>query len=230
MKQFSGFQEGKLPLTPVPGQFFTELLPEIDHLGELKVTIYAFWRLDRLEGSFHYLRRVDFLEDLQFMQGLDADHQRAQDLLDEALLNCVQRGTLLEVQIEYDQELEVFYFLNSPRGLAAVQAINRGDWHPSADAHAPLDLSLDHSNIFQIYEQHIGPLTPMIAEALQEAEDAYPYSWIEEAMRLAVTNNVRRWTYVEAILRRWQEEGRHDRKDRRDTEKDRRRYAEWENF
>jgi len=229
MKLFSGFQESKLQLTPVPGQFFTELLPEIDHLGELKVTIYVFWRLDRMEGDFRYLRRLDFLEDLQFMQGLDADHQRAQDLLDEALSKCVQRGTLLVAKLEYDQKLEDFYFLNSPRGQAAVQAINRGDWRPSADPHAPLDLRLDHPNIYQMYEQHIGPLTPMIAEALREAEDTYPYSWIEEAIRLAVTNNVRRWTYVEAILRRWQEEGRHDRKDGRDTEKDRRRYAEWEN-
>jgi DnaD/phage-associated family protein len=92
-----------------------------------------------------------------------------------------------------------------------------------------LDLSLDQPNIFQLYEQHIGPLTPMIADTLREAERIYPADWIEEAIRLAVENNVRRWRYVDAILRRGQEEGRDDRKDGRDTEKDRRRYAEWEN-
>ncbi len=51
----------------------------------------------------------------------------------------------------------------------------------------------------------------------------------EDAFRIAVENNKRNWRYIKAILRRWQEKGRHERQqDRRDTEKDRRRYAEWE--
>lgn len=229
MKPFKGFAEGKLRLTPVPGPFFTELLPEIDHLGELKVSIYAFWRLDRIEGAFRYLRRTDFMEDEVFMQGLHADPNQAGQALNEALQRCVQRGTLLEAIITFDEEPESYYFLNSPKGRAAVQAITQGNWRPSGDPNAPLDLSLDQPNIFQLYEQHIGPLTPMIADTLREAESTYPADWIEEAIRLAVENNVRRWRYVDAILRRWQEEGRDDRKDGRDTEKDRRRYAEWEN-
>jgi DNA replication protein DnaD len=68
----------------------------------------------------------------------------------------------------------------------------------------------------------------MIADKLGEAEDNYPAQWIEEAVQIAVENNVRRWSYVEAILKRWQEGGRDERTDRRDTEKDRRRYVEGE--
>jgi DnaD/phage-associated family protein len=84
-------------------------------------------------------------------------------------------------------------------------------------------------NIFRLYENNIGPLTPMIAEILQDAENTYPPAWIEEAIRIAVENNKRNWRYVEAILRRWQEGGRDEREDRRDTEKSLRRYKEWEN-
>lgn len=229
MKPFNGFSEGKLRLTPVPEPFFTELLPKIEHLGELKVTLYIFWRLDRMEGAFRYLRQSNFLEDDRFMQALHADTDQAEVALVEALRRCVQRGTLLEATVTLDEEAESLYFLNSPKGRAAVQAIAQGDWRPSGDPGTPLDLSLDQPNIFQLYEGHIGPLTPMIAETLREAEATYPADWIEEAIRLAVENNVRRWRYVEAILRRWQEEGRDARKDGRDTEKDRRRYAEWEN-
>ena len=230
MKPFKGFAEGKQRLTPVPGPFFTELLPHIDHLGELKATLYIFWRLDRMEGAFRYLRQTDFTEDDSFMRGLHADPNQAGAALAEALKRCVQRGTLLEATITLDEEPERLYFLNSPKGRAALQAIARGDWRPSGDPSAPLDLSLDQPNIFQLYEGHIGLLTPMIADTLREAEETYSADWIEEAVRLAVENNVRRWSYVEAILRRWQEEGRHDQKDGRDTEKDRRRYAEgWEN-
>jgi DnaD/phage-associated family protein len=91
-----------------------------------------------------------------------------------------------------------------------------------------LELIPQAPNIYHLYEENIGPLTPMIADTLQEAEQSYPYVWIEEAVRIAVENNVRRWTYVEAILKRWQEGGRDERTDRRDTEKDRRRYVEGE--
>lgn len=228
MKPFRGFTEGKVHLTPIPGQFFRDLLPEIDHLGELKVTVYVFWRLDRMESAFRYLRRADFIEDAGFIGGMGNNLQEAEAALDDALERCVERGTLLKATLALEEGEEVLYFLNSPKGRAAEQAVSRGEWRPSGDPRAPLDLSLERPNIFQLYEEHIGPLTPMIAETLREAEDGYPAPWIEDAIRRSVENNVRRWSYVEAILRRWQEEGRHDRKDRRDTEKDRRRYAEWE--
>lgn len=224
---FKGFPAGKTRLVPVPGPFFSQLLPEIDHLGELKVSLYVFWRFDRMESSFRYLERAQFLEDTAFMAGLGADSAEAERALDEALARCVQRGSLLEASVELAGVVEKFYFLNSPKGRAAVEAIGRGDWRPSGDPQVPLSFSLDHPNIFRLYEENIGPLTPMIAEALSEAEDTYPDAWVEEAFRIAVENNKRSWRYIEAILRRWQEEGRDARKDRRDTEKDRRRYSEW---
>ena len=77
---FHGFPEGKVRLTPIPAPFFSELLPEIDHLGELKVTLYAFWRLDRMEGAFRYLRQADFAGDERFMQGLGATPAEAEAL------------------------------------------------------------------------------------------------------------------------------------------------------
>jgi DnaD/phage-associated family protein len=79
-----------------------------------------------------------------------------------------------------------------------------------------------------MYEENIGPLTPLAADALKEAEKEYPTGWIEDAMRKAVKNNARNWRYVETILKRWQREGRYERKDRQDAEKDRRRHVEGE--
>ena len=228
MAGFKGFPEGKVQFTGIPAPFFRELLSEIDHLGELKVTLYAFWRLDHMEGAFRYLRRANFKEDTHFMEGMASAPEKAEPALDEALERGVQRGTFLRTTLAVEEGEETFYFLNTPKGRAAVQAIARGEWRHTGDAQSPLDLSLEKPNIFRLYEEHIGPLTPMIAEQLREAEETYPAQWIEDAIRLAVENNVRRWKYVEAILSRWQEGGRDDRKDRRDTEKDRRRYVEGE--
>jgi DnaD/phage-associated family protein len=225
MASFKGFPSGKVRLTPLPGPFFTKLLPAIDHLGELKVTLYSFWLLDHREARFRYLQRVDFQADKDLMRSLDTDAQAADAALDEALKRARRRGTLLSIQVEAGPQPTELFFLNSPRGRAAIEAIQQGAWSPGEDPQQPILIREDAPNIFRLYEDHIGPLTPMIAEALQDAENAYPAAWIEEAVRIAIENNVRRWRYIEAILRTWHEEGRDERRTREDTEKDRHRYV-----
>jgi DnaD/phage-associated family protein len=228
MAQFRGFPQGKTRLTPVPSVFFSELLPEIDDLQELRVSLYVFWRLDHMEGAFRYLRRSDFVQDTRFMAALGTPLEEAQVALDEALERAVRRGTLLKAALLLENGEESFYFLNSPKGRAALQAIERGAWRPSENALLPVEFITEAPNIFRLYEEHIGPLTPMIAEALRDAENTYPARWIEEAIRIAVESNKRSWRYASAILNRWQQEGRDERQDRQDSEKDRRRYIEGE--
>jgi DNA replication protein len=227
MRSFNGFSDGKIRFTPLPGQFFSELLPEIDHLGELKLTLYAFWRLDRTEGAFRWLQRSDFTEDTLFMKGMAKQASDPEAALDEALERAVGRGSLLKIVLSSEAGESVYFFLNSPKGRAAVEAVRKGQWNPAEDPRTPVELSLERPNIFRLYEEHVGPLTPLLAESLREAETTYPSIWFEDAFRIAVENNKRSWKYIEAILRRWQESGR-DEQNRRDSEKDRRRYAEWE--
>ncbi len=227
---FKGFPQGKVRLTPIPALFFHELLPYIDHLGELKVSLYAFWRMSYQEGNFRYLQLGDFTGDERFMQGLGGTPEAAQAALHDSLERAVQRGTLLRASIEVEEGEQSLYFVNSPRGREALQAIARGEWRPSGQAQQPVEILDEAPNIFRLYEENIGPLTPMIADALREAEQEFPIQWLEDAMRIAVENNARNWRYVEAILERWQEKGRDEQKDRRDTEKARRKYAEWENL
>ncbi len=221
MPAFSGFPNGKVRMTPIPAQFFSELLPAIDHLGELKVTLYAIWYLDRLEAPVRYMTLASFEEDDLLVRALGADG------LADGIERAVQRGTLLRVQVKTGGDQEPVFFLNTPRGRAAVQAIQKGEWQPQFHEQPPLALEVERPNIFRLYEENIGPLTPMIAEMLRDAEQTYHQDWIEDALRIAVKNNVRNWRYVEAILHSWQEEGR-DGTHRRDSEKDRRRYVEGE--
>lgn len=55
-------------------------------------------------------------------------------------------------------------------------------------------------NLFKVYEQEIGAITPLIADALKDAEKEYPPGWVEEAIQIAVERNVRNWKYVRAVL------------------------------
>lgn len=218
---FAGFPPGKVRLSPIPVTFFTDLLPQIDHLGEMKVTLYTLWFLDQLEGNYRCLSHTDYDSDELLLQGLGGDPHALEDALNRA----VHRGTLLCVDLP--ENGGKFYFLNSARGRAALEAFQSGTWSPLNEEHQPIALDLEKPNIYRLYEENIGPLTPLIADTLRDAEKEYPPEWVDEAIRIAVQSNVRRWKYIEAILRRWKEEGRHD-QDRRDSQKDRSRYFDGE--
>lgn len=227
MPTFAGFPSGRVRTTPIPSPFFTDLLVQIDHLGELKVTLYAIWFLDQQEGNIRFLTYANFANDRKLLLALGPYEDEARLALDDALRRAVERGTLLIAPLKDQGKDATLYFLNSARGRAALKALQNGDWSPDLGARMPVLLELERPNIYRLYEENIGPLTPLIADALREAEVTYPPEWIEEAIHKAVLSNARRWRYVEAILRRWKEKGRDD-TDRRDSEKDRRRYIEGE--
>jgi len=227
--KFEGLPAGKVNFDRIPSVFFSDLLPQIDHLGELKVTLYVLWRLDRMADDFRFLTESDFLNDSRFIAGVAESDETRVAVLQEALALCVQRGTLLKADVYQSGEFTSLYFFNSPKGRAAVDAIQKGDWRPGDDgARVPIELVPERPDIYSLYEENIGLVTPLLAETLADAEAEYPAKWIKEAFRIAVENNVRNWRYVQAILRRWHERGYDAREDRRDTEKTRQKYADWE--
>ena len=71
-----------------------------------------------------------------------------------------------------------------------------------------IQVQIERPNIFVLYEQNIGLLSPLLADELKDAADQYPGEWIEAAFREAVQHNKRKWSYIRAILRRWETEGR----------------------
>jgi DNA replication protein len=222
MKGFAGFPEGPVRMTPVPETFFAELLTPIDHLGELKVTLYALWRLSQQDGPIRFLPLSELTADGELLSALGASGKPGEQALRDALERAVARGTLVAVRAE--ESGEVCYFLNSPRGKAAAEGLAAGRWKPEGVPHAAR--RVERPNIFSMYEQNIGMLTPMIAEILRDAEKEYPAGWIEEAMRIAVEHNARSWKYIAAVLERWKKEGRGEKKT--SAEEERRRYIEGE--
>ena len=215
---FSGFPPGKVRSTSIPELVFTELIPLIDDLAELKLTLHVLWRLGRQRGKVRYLRRADLAADQVLLAGLGDAPAEA---LGQALERAVERGTLLRVETTTGETAEPLYFANTPIGRAAVEAIARGEWPDELE-------SAVRPNVFTLYEQNIGLLTPLIADELREAEQIYPVAWIEDAFREAVSLNKRSWRYIRAILERWRTEGRGDETGRRPAEADRRRYIEGE--
>ena len=210
MPNFNGFTSSET-FSQIPDSLF-HLLKEMDDIAELKVTLYAIWRIEHIEGHFRALCETDF-EAESLGMGLNE--------IQIGLEKAVKRGTLLKSTYEAD----VFYFLNSPRGRLAAESFAKGHWRESAKImSAPI--ASRKSNIFKLYEENIGALTPLLSDMLREAEKNYPSVWFEEAFEIAVSRNVRNWKYVEAILTRWKEKGKDERKDKQDLVKDAKRYTD----
>ena len=207
MGTFSGFPSGRLNFTAIPDLFFSQALPSIDSLAELKVTLHVLWRVQLKKGSTQYATLQELLGDGTLLRGLQGLAQSPEDALRFGLAQALARGTLL-LLVGAEQE-EHFYFVNSAQGRQTVERARLGEIElaKGGDKPAPT-LPAERPNIFVLYEQNIGLLQPIIAEELQEAEGAYPQEWIEEAFRIAVESNVRSWRYVRRILERWATEGR----------------------
>lgn len=210
MKLFSGFPAGKLQVTPLPNLFFSELCPAIDDLAELKVTLHLFWLLAHKKDRQPHVRASELRADHTLLRSLATADAKTDDALGRALGSAAARGTLLRLRVRDDD----LYFLNTESGRRAFEKLARESELPletPAREQVPVG---ERPNIFALYEQNIGLLTPLIVEELKDAEQEYPVEWIAEAFKIAVENNKRNWRYVRKILERWKTEGRGAKKDK----------------
>jgi DnaD/phage-associated family protein len=90
-------------------------------------------------------------------------------------------------------------------------------------------------NVAKYYEDNFGPLTAGIADLIDGSEKEYSENMILDAMKEAVKNNVRKWSYVASILNTWKTNGKNSRKKNGElTEEERHKYltgdyADWIN-
>jgi DnaD/phage-associated family protein len=215
MTQFQGFPSGgKVQFTAIPNVFFSAVLPQITDVNELKTTLHVISTLYNKKGYPRFIKYSQLLGDTVLMQGLGSE-----ETLRDALKKAVERGTLLSLSMEKGDASEDIYFVNDESSRQAVEKISSGELKimelkvgktEPASAEPPPD-------IFTLYEQNIGMLTPMVAEELRDAERHYPAAWINDAIKEAVLHNKRSIKYIARILENWSVEGRSDGTYQRDT-------------
>ncbi|MBI2936168.1 MAG: DnaD domain protein [Chloroflexi bacterium] len=211
MVPFAGFP-ARGEFTPVPNLFFGPVLEGSRDLNELKCALRCLYLLHRKKGWPKFLTLGELAADVSLLRALAAaDGVPAQEALAQSLDRCVASGVLLSLNLELEGTTERLFFTNTPQGRQAMDQIRLRELTLPQLPHArPVEEVTPKRSIFHFYEQHVGVVTPLLADALKEAEALYPASWIEEAFSEAALNNKRSWRYVEAILRRWKEEGRED--------------------
>ena len=195
MRKFSGIPSGRLTYTSVPNVIFSELLPLLDDAAELHVVLHIFYLLSQKKGSPRFVTSDELRADETLMRALDFKPQN----LKRGLAQATAHGALLQAEADGAE----WYFFNTPEGRKAVEQIERGEFAQARSAQVVTPPAEATPNIYKLYEQHIGTLTPMIAEELKEAELEYPPDVILDAFRIAAENNARSWRYVNKILLDW---------------------------
>jgi len=204
--RFEGFPAGALA-TAIPNLFFTAVLPRISDPAELVVSLYFFFAHGRKKGQPRFLTYAELAADHVLAAALDS---LGEDALRRGLDAAVERGTLLRLDAEpaaQEGQAQELYLLNTAAGRREAAAIEAGEQGVGQILAPPPEPHEPKPNIFELYEQNIGPLMPMVAEYLKDAEKEYPADWFEPAFQRAVAQNVRRWSYIAAILRQWKEKG-----------------------
>jgi DnaD/phage-associated family protein len=214
-KRFGGFLVATDPWVPVPLTFFTDVLPQITEIAEAQVMLAVFrlaeagGGIDTAVGERTIVRDRAVRDALRVVGSPREPDQRIATGLDLA----VGRGTLLRFVTVGGKERRVWYYVNTPVNQALVAAMARGAVAPPQalweGGEAPA-VRPERPNVFRLYEQNIGLLTPLIADHLVDALENYPREWIEDAIAEAVEYNRRSWRYVQRILEKWSVSGRGD--------------------
>ncbi len=206
--RFDGFT-GNTLYTPVPNPVFGPILEQIQDLAELKVTLRGLWLFHRKKGALRSVSLDEFLSDRSLVKGLQSKGEDTSERIRQGLRLAVTRGTFLTVQLPGTGTV---FLLNTEADRRAIERLVAGE-PPSKieDGRVEAIPELEKPNIFALYEDSIGSLSPLLAEELKEAEGRYPEAWLREAFTIAVAENKRSWRYVSGILRRWTAEGKESR-------------------
>ena len=219
---FSGFPRDTI-YTPVPDPLLGSLLEDMHDIAELKVALRGLWLLHhKRPGTNQNVRAValdEFLSDttlqrsfppLEESGGADSGDGRggATGEIRRGLRLAVRRGIFLAHEAGPGN---VYFVLNNDAGRRTITRMKQTGLEPDGAASGPDEAPAgvqERSNIFALYEDTIGMLSPIVAERLTEAEDRYPPTWIREAFEIAALENKRSWQYIAAILARWGSEGK----------------------
>lgn len=212
----------------IPRDFFVRVLPTMRDIAEIQVMLTLFRMLSEPGWRDGFVAETALIHDDLLRQSL---HQAGAttppvDDIKRGIDLASARGVLLRFRVVessgesgdvYDNE-SVWLMPETPENQLRLTLMQRGE------APLPRDLQIgrrgfriepERPNIFRLYEQNVGLISPLIADQLIEAMSIYPTAWIEAAIDQAVSYNRRQWRYIQRILQRWATEGRGDEASRR---------------
>ncbi len=210
MAHSQGFTRGTR-YAPMPLSLLGPLLQDIQSMAELKCTLRVLGLVHQRRSQRLWVTLSEILADPVLLNGLTNEPGGAQQAISLGITKAVERGTLLQLQQRPGDPSNTLLLVNDEPGRHAMirlQTEHTIPQSPDASGLPKGDPDQDRPSIFSLYEENIGTFTPLLAEELIEAEQSYPWPWIQEAFKEAVSLNRRSWRYIARILERWNTEGK----------------------
>jgi DnaD/phage-associated family protein len=219
MKPFGGFP-ANMQFTPVPNLFMNMLMPGMDS-PELKCMLYIFQTIYGKKGTPRFATLSELLSNPSLTSGLHQTGKSVEQQIKEALDSAITRGAIISIEVMQEGKQESLFFLNTSSEREAVEQIKSGILKlPKMEIVKTAVKPVEQKNIFTVYEENIGMLTPLTSEEIKDALTQYPEEWLRDAILEAVNANKRNWRYIERILESWTTEGKKDGTHQRDNQKD----------
>ena len=240
---FDGFDIPRSNYFKMPNVFI-EFLPDLKG-SEISCLIYILRHTWGYQ-EFGIKKRISINE---FMKGrkkkggerLDRGTGLSNRCIIDALVSLEKRG-IIEVQYDTKDKARVKKYYSIKIRCEESSHHEESSYHAEESSHLAEESSYrtkketkgnkqierkdnDSGLIFKAYQDNIGLLTPILAEDIGDCIDEYPEGWIIEAIQIAVSANVRKWSYVKGVLHRWKNDGKHLDGEAK-AEHDRRKYVE----
>lgn len=205
---------------PVPREFFEQWLPEIREIVEAKVLLAVYRLLAGPAWSDGVLPEAALYADPHLLSGLRlvGVARPPFDEVRKGIELAVARGALVRFRVVQGETGEPWLMPATAENRLRLALFLQGSAplpRPLSKGNLSVRIEPERPNVFMLYEQNVGLVTPIIADQLIEALELYPESWIEDAIQVAVSYNRRQWRYIQRILERWATEGRGNEANRR---------------
>ncbi|GAI54404.1 unnamed protein product, partial [marine sediment metagenome] len=145
-RHFRGFPT-KTEFNSVLDFFFTQVMPQILDVTELKVTMCIFYLLNHKREYPPFVTYEELLSRAISMPGID------EEALRHTLDLAVNHGSILRLNLKVNGKLAVAYFANIESDREAIDNIKHRGVSTGKEGTRQ---ALQRSNIFALYEQNIG--------------------------------------------------------------------------
>ena len=208
-------QSDRDPAVPIPRSFYDRHLSRIRDLAALKVLLTIYRCVAELNSEAPFVAEDAIYADDQLLDGvrLAASSRQPIDEIRHGIEVLVAHDAVVRICVEVGEEESFWLMPKEPENQRMLTSYVRGERafpYQTAKTSATTRIAVERPNVFRVYEQNIGVLTPLIADQLIEAIELYPDGWIEDSINEAVSLNRRNWRYIQRILQRWATEGRGD--------------------
>lgn len=192
--------------TAVPDSILGEFLVEVQDESLLRCFLRILWHLHRSKDKIKSVE-IAVLDADQILEGVLSKRKTTESSRLSTVLKEIYDLNFVLFAKSGKQQGDTRVLLNTRKNRNMIESLG---WvsTDAVDVTRVLVAPVPPSNVFGLYEQNIGLITPLVADELRDMETTYPVSWIEEAIQLSVIYNRKSIRYILGILERWRNEGR----------------------